>query len=153
MKTLYKSKKTTVNLNEDGKIVKTIMRPLNEKEHEIQKIASNADIAPKIYSSSFNNVEKILTIEMEYINGLSLDEYLKKSDINKLKLKHALIDMINRLYDLGIDHRDLCGENIIVTDNGRRPIVKILDYGDAVLYQEPIPYRSRTYHCLSNRNW
>ena len=60
---------------------------------------------------------------MERINGILLDNYLKQPDCDKQRAKHALFVAMNKLYNNGIDHRDLYGENImVVTDNGKLTI-------------------------------
>jgi predicted Ser/Thr protein kinase len=149
---LYSSKKTSVNLV-DGKVIKIIKKPTNEKEYEIQTIASKLDIAPVVYGYNFDNIEKILTIEMEYIEGIMLDDYLKLPKIEKKRVRHSLFETLNKLYDNGIDYKDLCGENILVVSTDKKINIKILDYGDAKLHGETLPYRSRDYSCLNNRNW
>jgi predicted Ser/Thr protein kinase len=150
---LYSSKRTTVKLTPDKTIVKTVLRPSNEKEYEIQNLAYNLGLAPKIISHSFDNQEKILTIEMEYVNGMMLDDYLKQPNSDKKRLKHALFIALNKLYNAGIDHRDLCGENIrVIVENGKVG-VKILDYGDSFVYPESIQLRLRNYSIFNNRNW
>ncbi len=153
MQTIYTSKKTSIILTTDKNIIKTIIRPLNEKEHEIQTLAHQLGVAPKVINYSFDNTDKKLIIEMEYINGMMLDNYLKQPNINKKKVKHALFIALNKLYNNGIDHKDLCSENIIVLIENGKLIIKILDYGDAKLYPDSIPLRLRDFSSFNNRNW
>ncbi len=150
---LYSSKRTSVKLTPDKTIIKTTIKPSNEKEHEIHNIAYTLDIAPKIIRHSFNKFEKLLTIEMEYVNGVSLDNYIKQPNADKKLVKRAMFVALNKLYNNGIDHRDLCSENIIVVVQNDKLSVKILDYGDAKLYPEPIPLRLRDYSVFGGRNW
>jgi predicted Ser/Thr protein kinase len=150
---IYANKKTTVELTNSGTIIKTIIRPNNEKEYETQILAHKLGVAPKVINHSFDNVEKKLTIEMEYVNGVTLDNYLRQPDADKKRAKHALFIALNKLYNNGIDHKDLCGENIMVVVNNGRMSIKILDYGDAKVYHHPIELRLRDYSSFNNRNW
>jgi serine/threonine protein kinase len=74
-----------------------------------------------------------LYIAMEFIQGISLRQYLLR---NLISLKHALelvmeISMaLCHLHAHGIIHRDLKPENILVTESGG---VKVIDFGIAQL--------------------
>lgn len=154
MISLYKSKKTNIKLNSVNKtVIKTIFRPLNEKEYEIQTLAYTLGVAPKVISHSFDNIEKILTIEMEYVEGLTLNNYLNQPNIDKRHVKHALFAAINKLYNAGIHHRDLIDDNIIVGTQNNKIFVKILDYGHAKLFPESLELRLRDYSIFANKNW
>src|ERR1700730_17089661 len=82
-----------------------------------------------------------LYIAMEFIQGISLRQYLLR---NLISLKHALelvmeISMaLCHLHAHGIIHRDLKPENILVTESGG---VKVIDFGIAQLltdnYRDP----------------
>jgi tRNA A-37 threonylcarbamoyl transferase component Bud32 len=150
---LYSSKKTDVKLTPNGTVIKTIKKPSNEKEYEAQILAHKLGIAPKVISHNFDNVDKVLTIEMEHINGTMIDNYLRQPNADKRRAKHALFIALNKLYNNGIDHKDLCGENIIVVTQGGKVGIKILDYGDVKVYSEPIQLRLRDYSSFNNRNW
>ncbi len=149
---LYSSKKTSVKLTPEGNVIKKTFGPNNEKEYEIQIMANKLGVAPAVIHGSFDCVSKNLIIEMEYIKGYSLDTYLKlhNSSSDKKQIKYNLLNALNKLYNNGIDHRDLCGENIIITDKLN---VKILDYGNAKVYPESINTRLRDYSLLNNKEW
>jgi len=72
-------------------------------------------------------------IAMELLEGLPLDEVLKK--YGKLELNHALrigyqlAGGLDYAHQLGIVHRDIKPSNIMLCNNGR--LVKILDFGIA----------------------
>jgi serine/threonine protein kinase len=78
-----------------------------------------------------------LYIAMEYIQGISLRQWLQK---NQPKLKRALEIVQQIAYALchlhahGIIHRDLKPENILITDTGQ---VKVIDFGIAQLHTDP----------------
>lgn len=77
-----------------------------------------------------------LYIAMEFIQGISLRQYLLR---NLISLKHALelvleISMaLCHLHAHGVIHRDLKPENILVTESGG---VKVIDFGIAQLLTE-----------------
>jgi predicted Ser/Thr protein kinase len=153
METIYSSKRTTIILTADNRIIKTVIRPINEKEYENQILASKLGIAPNIYSSNFDNYSKKLTIEMEYIDGIFLDNYLKQPNIDKKRVKRILFTAINKLYNNGINHKDISNKNIIIVTKDGKIDVKILDYGDSIVYEEPIQFRLRDYSIFNNKNW
>lgn len=78
-----------------------------------------------------------LYIAMEFIQGISLRQYLLR---NLISLKHALeivmeISMaLCHLHAHGVIHRDLKPENILITESGG---VKVIDFGIAQLLAEP----------------
>lgn len=138
-KCLYKDKTTTILLK-DGIITKIYSSSI-EHEAEIQKLAADLNIAPKVYSV------KDCVMEMEYIEGYDLDRYLKLPGINRPILKTLIRTAINKLYDNGIKHNDLTGKNVMITKSGG---IKIIDYGHSVLSKESIPKNQRDYGILKN---
>ncbi|MBO4777958.1 MAG: serine/threonine protein kinase [Bacteroidales bacterium] len=66
---------------------------------------------------------------MEYVDGLTLDEFLKTKPSAKIRKKIALeiLSAMSYFHSLQIIHRDLKPLNIIITRNGNN--VKIIDFG------------------------
>jgi serine/threonine protein kinase len=79
-----------------------------------------------------------LFIAMEYVEGISLRNYILK---NPISLKRALAIIIDIAYALchlhthGVIHRDLKPENILVTQNGS---IKVIDFGISQLLTEKV---------------
>lgn len=72
---------------------------------------------------------------MEYASGDSLDKYLnKKETLSQEEALAIIMDVchgLNEAHKNGIVHRDIKPANIILTDNGKRVVPKILDFGIA----------------------
>jgi serine/threonine protein kinase len=100
------------------------------REAEIIRMADHPNIV-KLYGQG--EWENGLYIAMEFIQGISLRQYLLR---NLISLKHALelvmeVSMaLCHLHAHGVIHRDLKPENILVTELGG---VKVIDFGIAQL--------------------
>lgn len=68
-------------------------------------------------------------IVMEYVDGLSLKEFMKmKPDHDKkLKIASELMDALGYIHSKQVTHRDLKPSNILITNNGQN--VKVIDFG------------------------
>ena len=68
-------------------------------------------------------------IVMEYVDGITLKEFLKQNPPRKVRTKIAkeLLSAMSYFHSLQIIHRDLKPDNILVTHNGHN--IKIIDFG------------------------
>ena len=68
-------------------------------------------------------------IVMEYVDGVTLKEWLTGKPTQRMKLRamEEMMDAVSYLHTKGIVHRDLKPENIIVARNGE--YVKLIDFG------------------------
>ena len=86
----------------------------------------------KIYDVSF--FDKIKYIVMEYIDGISLKDYIEQQGV--IKWKEAvlfivqLLNALNHAHSHGIIHRDIKPENVMLLPDGT---IKITDFGIARL--------------------
>lgn len=104
------------------------------REAEIIELTDHPNIV-KLYGQG--TWEGGLYIAMEFIQGISLRQYLLR---NLISLKHALEIVIEismalcHLHAHGVIHRDLKPENILVTESGG---IKVIDFGIAQVLTEP----------------
>ncbi len=63
---------------------------------------------------------------MEYIEGISIEEYLKNNPNNIVSIFNQAINVFCYLEKLKLCHRDIRNNNILITNNG---ILKLIDFG------------------------
>jgi serine/threonine-protein kinase len=82
-----------------------------------------------------------LYLVMEYLVGASLSSEIGKGPMALARAVDILEQMcaaLARAHDLGVVHRDLKSDNIMLTSRGgRKDFVKILDFGLAALARDP----------------
>lgn len=100
---------------------------LLEKEFSISVQVNHPNIA---HAYSFEKVDGIGDcIVMEYVDGVTLDKYIKASatDEERIRIVSQILSAMEYYQSLQIVHRDLKPSNILVTRNGGN--VKIIDFG------------------------
>lgn len=100
------------------------------KEAEIIALADHPNIV-KLFGHG--KWEKGLYIAMEFIQGISLRQYILQTPISLKRAIEIIIDIAYALCHLhahGVIHRDLKPENILVTESGG---IKVIDFGIAQL--------------------
>lgn len=108
-----------------------VKRFLNEAE-----IISMADHPNIVKMHGLGEWEGGLYISMEFIQGISLRQYILQTPMSLKKALEIIIDIAYALCHLhthGVIHRDLKPENILVTESG---IIKVIDFGIAQLLAE-----------------
>ncbi|MCU0672114.1 MAG: protein kinase [Myxococcota bacterium] len=82
-----------------------------------------------------------LYLVMEYLVGVALSGEIAKGPMPIVRAVDVLEQMcaaLARAHDLGVVHRDLKSDNIMLTNKGgRQDFVKILDFGLAALARDP----------------
>ena len=105
----------------------TIYQQILRKELELLMQMQSPHV---VQASGMEQVEGLgMCIVMEYVDGIQLDEWLKKSqDIkSRLRIAEELLEAIAYIHSTGTVHRDLKPENIMVTRNGEH--IKLIDFG------------------------
>ena len=101
---------------------------LLRKEYEISYSLSHTAIR-EVYD--FRNIPELGNcIEMEWVDGVTLAEFLSKGHPGKTilrKIALQLCDALSYLHSKQIVHRDLKPSNILITHNGN--YVKLIDFG------------------------
>lgn len=101
---------------------------LLQKEFEIGYSLSHPLVC-EVYS--FMNTEDLgNVIEMEWLDGQSLDQIIEKGSLSSseaLSVAMQILEGLSYIHSHQIIHRDLKPSNIFITHNGRQ--VKILDFG------------------------
>ncbi|HRW57985.1 MAG TPA: serine/threonine-protein kinase [Chlamydiales bacterium] len=83
------------------------------------------------------NWEKGLYIAMEFIQGISLHQFIHQKTLCETKALQIIIQVayaLSHLHSHQIIHRDLKPENILITESGD---IKVIDFGIAQLIGEP----------------
>lgn len=84
----------------------------------------------KVYDVSFG--EKLQYIVMEYVDGITLKEYIQKQKSitwnDALFFTTQILRALQHAHDKGIVHRDIKPQNIILLSNGN---IKVADFGIA----------------------
>lgn len=83
----------------------------------------------RVYAAHLYSSRKAGIILMEFVKGVSLDEYIMrynpdKDDINDVFLQ--AVDAFTYLEGQGVFHRDIRPSNLMITEEG---VVKIIDFG------------------------
>lgn len=83
-----------------------------------------------------NDVSKCFIV-MEFVKGYLLSEAVTKlSRKSRVVVAHGLVDGVEHLHSLGLLHRDLKPNNIIIRDDNWEPV--ILDYGTIKLVEDDL---------------
>lgn len=80
-----------------------------------------------------------LYIAMEFIQGISLRQYLLQNPISLMRALEIMLDIayaLCHLHSHGVIHRDLKPENILITDSRE---IKVIDFGIAQLLTDSGP--------------
>lgn len=106
---------------------KEVYRNILTKEFELGMQMSHPNIA-QTFSKETNPIVGPCIV-LEYVDGVTLKEFLKQRPSRKTRMKIAqeLLSAMAYYHSLQIVHRDLKPDNILITRNGHN--VKIIDFG------------------------
>ncbi|MEF9952517.1 MAG: Stk1 family PASTA domain-containing Ser/Thr kinase [Clostridium sp.] len=135
MALVYKAKCELLNRN----VAVKILRPeFTADEDFVKKFKSESQAVASLSHSNIVNVydigseEGMYYIVMEYIDGITLKDYIKKhgrlDSKEALSITKQIAKALEHAHKNGIIHRDIKPHNILITDEG---IVKVADFGIA----------------------
>jgi serine/threonine protein kinase/tetratricopeptide (TPR) repeat protein len=125
---------------EDPALLRTVAIKVMSKPGERTSDAAIRFLREARAASAFNHPNIVTIYEigetgehtyivMEYVDGRSLRELIKTSQVKPDKVIHITLqicDALSEAHSRGIIHRDIKPENILLTDRGR---VKLVDFG------------------------
>ena len=115
--------------------IKVLPASLSDDDERILRFQQEAKAASAIshpniaHIYGFGKADGRYYLAMEYVQGKTLRELLKKKEIDKifaLEIACQITKALSAAHKAGIVHRDIKPENVIVTDDG---LVKVLDFG------------------------
>lgn len=115
------------------------------KEAEIIALADHPNIV-KLFG--YGRWEQGLYIAMEFIQGISLRQYLMQNPLSQKKAIEMILEIAYALCHLhthGIIHRDVKPENVLVDETGH---VKVIDFGIAQLIDPELGTKSKEFSRL-----
>jgi serine phosphatase RsbU (regulator of sigma subunit)/predicted Ser/Thr protein kinase len=116
-------------------VVKSFLR-----EAEIIAMTNHPNI---VQLFGYGEWEGGLYIAMEFVQGISLRQYILQNPISLKRAIDILIDIsyaLCHLHSHGVIHRDLKPENILITESGQ---IKVIDFGIAQMLTEVTPEHRR----------
>ncbi len=104
---------------------------LVKNEIDIMKLCRHPNVVRLL--DHFENSEYIFLV-MEYLSGGDLGNYLQKrkfkfSETQAADIMFQIANGLNYLHSYGVLHRDLKPDNIMISYEGEKPIIKIMDFG------------------------
>ena len=117
-------------------VLKSLEEKVRNTEPFVSMLRKEFDIMASLQDPNIVNVVSIeevdklgLSIVMEWIDGVTLGEWLKQphSKKEKLRVLHQLITTLAYVHQHQTTHRDLKPSNVMVTHRGNN--VKIIDFG------------------------
>ena len=107
---------------------------LNTFLAEARTISSFNELSNIVHIYNYLEENNTAYIIMEFIEGETLEEYLKKHDggflpwEEAIKITDGVLATLEKIHSKGVIHRDISPSNIMITIDGR---VKLLDFGAA----------------------
>ena len=107
---------------------------------EAQNIARFDKAGDIVNVFDFFEANQTAYIVMELLEGKMLSTYLSETGVMEpqeaIRFIHPLIQTIKKIHSVGIIHRDICPDNICLTNDGG---MKLFDFGSAIFLGEEEP--------------
>lgn len=97
----------------------------------------NDDNIIKIYDIGYDEVNEVHYIAQEYVEGMTVKEYLKvssKISVNEvITIASKVLRGLAHAHEVGVIHKDIKGQNILIDENKD---IKITDFGIADIIED-----------------
>lgn len=126
--------------NKEGKVV--VLKEIRSEDDpkNLLRIQTEVDILKAVKHPNVIELHEVIQdssqrifLATEYCSGGDLSQYLKcKKTLNELevqKVVHHVAEGLKALYKLNIMHRDIKLQNLLISCNGSKTMVKIADFG------------------------
>lgn len=132
---IYNGDNCIIFRNVDRSIALKVLKTSSPSPEELSQINNEYNILKKLNINGCRKVKNIVThqgklgIELEYIDGLSLNEYVKSNVLTieqRLNIAIDIINIIDQIHKDGIIHKDISTSNIIIQQNDKPWII---DFG------------------------
>ena len=134
-------------LSLDGEKKETYQRGIQKYVDEARNVSRFSDTPGVVSVKDFFYENDTAYIVMEYIDGISLKDYLKEkgklTEEETLRIMRPVLEALVKVHEAGIVHRDISPDNIMLTfedgagggasarSSGRLTSVKLIDFGAA----------------------
>lgn len=135
IETIYDGDNCTIFKNRSETKALKVLKTSSPTPEELSQINNEFNILNKLHIDGCRKVNKIVTykgklgIELEYIDGSSLDEYVKSDELTfeqRMGIALGVIEIIEQIHKNGIIHKDISTSNIIISTNNKPWII---DFG------------------------
>ncbi|HUB83972.1 MAG TPA: protein kinase [Bryobacteraceae bacterium] len=111
-----------------------------ESERQSLALLDHPGIA-RVYDAGTSSAGRPFLV-MEYVEGLPITRYCEEHKLalrERVALAAQVCDAVDYAHRHGVVHRDLKPSNILVTDTGKGPAPKVIDFGIAKVLDGPVP--------------
>ncbi len=113
-------------------------RLTDDREHFVERFRREGELLRSIRHRSLPTIYDVGVSEtgeaylaMEYLRGQPLSEWIGRSPLDTIPLLIQICEGLREIAARGVVHRDLSPDNVLVVQQGRHFLAKIIDFGIA----------------------